>query len=114
MDNLNTKINELSIRMFGEFSIKSRHYTLTASKHSGLTSFLLLGYLISNKGNDITGEMLMDVLWPDGESNNPSGALRTLLHRTKKMLDLLRLTKKKTLFYEVIIFIHGIIVLTLT
>lgn len=87
MENITKKANDLKIRMFGEFSIKSEHYTLTASRQAGLTSFLLLGYLIANKGNDITGEMLMDVLWPDGESNNPSGALRTLLHRTKKMLE---------------------------
>lgn len=77
---------KLKIRMLGEFSIQNENNSLTASKQNGLTSFLLLGYLISNKGNDITSEMLIDILWPEGESNNPSGALRTLLHRTKKTL----------------------------
>ncbi|MCP1101795.1 DNA-binding SARP family transcriptional activator [Aequitasia blattaphilus] len=85
MKNNSTKY--LKISMFGEFSIKNEHHSLTASKQSGLTSFLLLGYLFSNKGNDITSDMLIDVLWPEGESNNPQGALRTLLHRTKKLLQ---------------------------
>ncbi|MCP1109352.1 AfsR/SARP family transcriptional regulator [Ohessyouella blattaphilus] len=77
----------ISVDMFGAFSVSNKNHSLLATGKSGLSSFLLLGYLLSNQGNDITSEMLIDVLWPDGESNNPAGALRTLMHRTKKLLE---------------------------
>lgn len=76
----------LKIKMFGEFSISNDNYTLATAKKSGLTNFLLIAYLLSNKGNHITSEALIDVLWPTGKTANPSGALRTLVYRIRKEL----------------------------
>ena len=76
----------LKIKLFGEFSISNDFYSLSTSKKSGLTNFLLLSYLISNKGNHITSEALIDMLWPSGKTANPGGALRTLIYRIRKDL----------------------------
>lgn len=76
----------LQIKMFGEFSISNDFYSLSTAKKSGLTNFLLMAYLISNKGNHITSETLIDMLWPSGKTTNPGGALRTLIYRIRKDL----------------------------
>ena len=76
----------LKIKMFGDFSITNDFYSLSTSKKSGLTNFLLIAYLLSNKGNHITSETLIDMLWPSGQTANPGGALRTLLYRIRKDL----------------------------
>lgn len=81
-----TNSNILLVRMFGEFSMSNDIHTLNASSKNGKSSILLISYLLSNKGADITSDALFDLLWPDGESNNPAGALRTLCHRTRKLL----------------------------
>lgn len=85
-DNHN-RIPVIQIKMFGEFSLKNAEYEMVASKQNGLTGFLLIAYLLSNKGVDITTDSLIDVLWPTEKSTNPAGALRTLIYRTRKMLS---------------------------
>ena len=81
------ELEPLKIHMFGEFTIENSNYVMTTSKKSGLTSFLLTAYLIANRGTDITSDSLIDVLWPEGNINNPAGALRTLCYRTRKLLS---------------------------
>lgn len=76
----------LHIKMFGEVSISNAFYSLSTAKNGSLTNFLLIAYLLSNKGNHITSEVLIDMLWPSGKTANPSGALRTLIYRTRKEL----------------------------
>ncbi len=76
----------LQIKMFGEFSISNDFFSLSTTKKSGLTNFLLIAYLLSNKGNHITSESLIDMLWPSGKTANPNGALRTLTYRIRKEL----------------------------
>lgn len=83
---INFETDMLQINMFGEFSISNKNHSLTASKNSGLNSFLLIAYLLSNKSSDITSDVLIDMLWPEGNSDNPGGALRTLCYRTRKVL----------------------------
>ena len=46
---------------------------------------LLLQYLISQRGREITQNELIDLLWSD--SRNPANALKTLVHRTRAVLD---------------------------
>lgn len=76
----------LHIRMFGEFSITNTSHTLTVSNKMGLSSSLLLSFLLSNYGNEVTSDSLIDMLWPEDSSSNPGGALRTLTYRTRSML----------------------------
>jgi len=76
----------LRIKMFGEFSISNDYFSLSTTKKGGLNNFLLIAYLLSNKGNHITSEALIDMLWPSDKTANPSGALRTLIYRTRKEL----------------------------
>ena len=86
MPDQNDNPQTLQIKMFGEFSISNNFYSLSTAKKGGLTNFLLMSYLLSNKGNHTTSETLIDMLWPSGKNANPSGALRTLIYRIRKDL----------------------------
>ena len=76
----------LQLKMFGEFSISNEHFSLATTKKNGLSNFLLIAYLVSNRGNHITTESLIEMLWPTEKASNPSGALRTLIYRVRKDL----------------------------
>ena len=78
---------ELTINMFGEFSIVNESYSLVTSKTKSPQLNMLLSYLIANKDTDVTKDKLIDVLWPEGDSNNPSGALRNLVYRARNELS---------------------------
>lgn len=77
--------NKIHITMFGQFSISYRDKRLCENEYRGSKMILLLEYLISQRGREITQNELIDLLWSD--SKNPANALKTLVHRTRAMLD---------------------------
>ena len=76
----------LSIRLFGEFSIKSPYYEFRTSASNSSQLTLLLSYLIVNQGTEISKDKLADVLWPDENIKNYTGSLRNLVYRARKEL----------------------------
>lgn len=44
-------------------------------------------YLILQRGRPVPHAELLDALWSDRESRNPATALRTLLHRYRRMVE---------------------------
>lgn len=77
--------NKIHITMFGQFSISYRDKRLCENEYRGSKMISLLEYLISQRGREITQNELIDLLWSD--SKNPANALKTLVHRTRAMLD---------------------------
>ena len=77
--------NKIHITMFGQFSISYRGKRLCENEYRGSKMISLLEYLISQRGREITQNELIDLLWSD--SKNPANALKTLVHRTRAMLD---------------------------
>lgn len=73
----------LQIRMLGEFLIENENYMFPQTKKRNLQLGMLLAYLISNRSVDTTKGKLIEILWPDEESNNPEGALRNLIYRAR-------------------------------
>lgn len=47
----------------------------------------LLAYMVSHREKDMTAQELIDVLWPDDQSDNPSGALKNLMYRLRKLMN---------------------------
>lgn len=79
----------LKLRFFGGFSIKSTHHELTVSTSSGSQIALLIAFLISNGHQSVSKNMLIEALWPrDAAQRDMTGALRTLIYRTRKELSL--------------------------
>ena len=77
--------NKIHITMFGQFSISYRDKRLCENEYRGSKMILLLEYLIAQRGREITQNELIDLLWSD--SKNPANALKTLVHRTRAVLD---------------------------
>lgn len=77
--------NKIHITMFGQFSIAYHDKRLCENEYRGSKMILLLEYLIAQRGREITQNELIDLLWSD--SRNPANALKTLVHRTRAVLD---------------------------
>lgn len=75
------------VNMLGEFSISIGGKTITDQSNQAKKPWSLLEYLISFRSRDIPSEELMDLFWNDEASSNPSGALKTLMFRVRKLLD---------------------------
>lgn len=81
----------LKINMLGEFSIGSADgkARITDQNNRSKKSLALLEYLITFRNREISQNELLDLLWPEGEADEPVNTLKTLLHRTRASLDAL-------------------------
>lgn len=79
---------KIRIYTLGEFSIKYRNVTVSDQDNRSKKIWVLLEYLITFHNKEISSSTLIDLLWPEGTSNvDPANALKTLLHRTRKILE---------------------------
>lgn len=76
----------LYIKMLGEFSIKNGYNNFTHINNKSIQITRLLSYLIANKDTEVSKDKLIDVLWPEENAANPSGALRNLVYRARQIL----------------------------
>lgn len=76
----------LTISTFGEFSISYNNKSIGDKNIRSKKSCILLAYLITHRKNSVTQIELFDALWKENESDNPLGALKTLLSRTRTTL----------------------------
>jgi DNA-binding SARP family transcriptional activator len=77
--------------MFGQFSIT--HTTDKASMaiidqiSASRRLWVFLAYLISHRSSPVPQDQLIDVLWNGEETEDPVNALKTLLHRARRLLE---------------------------
>ncbi|MEG2507087.1 MAG: hypothetical protein RSA93_05385, partial [Longicatena sp.] len=76
----------LNIRLLGEFMIENEYNKFPKDRKKSTQVIILLAYLIVFRGTMITKNRLIEVLWPNDESDNPEGALRNLIYRARKEL----------------------------
>ncbi len=75
------------VNMLGGFSISMGDRTIVDQNNQAKKPWSLLEYLITFRGRDIPVEELIDLFWKDEASNNPAGALKTLMFRVRKLLE---------------------------
>lgn len=75
------------VNMLGGFSITIGDKTVTDQNNQAKKPWSLLEYLITFRDRDIPVEELIDLFWKDDASNNPGGALKTLMFRVRKLLE---------------------------
>lgn len=94
--------SHLTINMFEEFSIAHGEFIIMDKLNRSRKMWNLLGYLISNKDRAISCTELIDLLWAEDESKDPSTALKVLVHRTRLTLEKLHLEKdiSPILYYQ--------------
>lgn len=84
-----TKMIELPmihVHMLGEFRISAAEKTISDQNNHSKKLWNLLEYLITYRNKEIAQSDLIDLLWGEDESANPTGALKTLMHRVRNML----------------------------
>jgi DNA-binding SARP family transcriptional activator len=58
-------------------------------------------YLILHRDREIAHKELIDVMYPEGESDNPGNALKTLIHRIRSALDTLKFLDRRRMILNV-------------
>lgn len=77
----------LHFRMLGTCSICFKEHTLRTTDSHSKKIWILLFYMLLNRNREISQAEYIDLLWKKGKITNPTGALKTLMHRLRKFLD---------------------------
>lgn len=85
------------IKLFGGCQIRVGTVVINEQTHQSRKPWLLLEYLIYNHDRMISSSELIQVLWNDGELTNPVNALKTLVLRSRKLLEPLGLPPQSLL-----------------
>ncbi len=79
----------IKVNMLGEFSLCGRDGLCAVSDQSSRSRKVLslLEYVIVFRAREISQGEIIDLLWPDGDAEEPANTLKTLLHRARSLLD---------------------------
>lgn len=84
---MNNQESIIRVNMLGRFSISLGDKEIVDQNNQAKKPWSLLEYLITFRGRDIPVEELIDLFWKNERSNNPAGALKTLMFRVRKLLE---------------------------
>lgn len=79
----------LDVRLFGEFAMRYGNHVLTGNVGRSKKVWMLIQYLLANRGKEIPQERLMEDLWPEEEYDNPFNTLKNLIYRARTVLKTL-------------------------
>ena len=77
---------ELRVQTFGSFQMADGEKTLTAKNIRSEMMLRLLTYMVCHRAKNLTVQELIEVLWSEDESDNPTGALKNLMYRLRSLL----------------------------
>lgn len=79
----------IKVNMLGEFSILNDAGDCAISDRNNRSKkvLTLLEYLITFRTREVSQTELIELLWPEGNSDEPANTLKTLLHRARAALD---------------------------
>lgn len=75
------------VQMFGGFRMTINGITITDQTNQSKKPWSILEYLITFRNREVSSGELIDLIWSDSQSVNPNGALKTLVFRTRRLLD---------------------------
>lgn len=76
-----------AVQMFGGFHMTINDITISDSSSQAKKPWSILEYLITFHNREIASSELIDLIWSARESSNPGGALKTLVFRSRKLLE---------------------------
>ena len=88
------------VHTLGGFSIEAGGNVINDSSNQSKKPWALLEYLIIFQKKDISPAELVQVVWPDDPGVNPAGALKTLMFRSRKLLEPLDIPPQKLLIQQ--------------
>ncbi len=75
----------VQISLLGGFRLAAGDKSIDDSIGRTRQLWNLLGYLIAFRHKTVSQESLIDMLWPDGKSENPANALKNLVYRIRSI-----------------------------
>ena len=79
-------MNSLQIQTFGYLKVFGSEGTLDEKEIRSVMVSKLLVYIIFHRKKALTVQELCEVLWQEGGSDNPAGALKNLVYRLRMCL----------------------------
>lgn len=89
----------LYINMLGEFTLRYGENVISDQEGRSKKLWLLIEYLVTFRGKEISQNDLIDLLWPDDSNGNPANTLKTLVHRARTMVAGLEYENTKNIIY---------------
>ncbi len=78
-------MSAVTITMLGEFSVSYRDKTVKEKDLRGTKVWTLMQYLVAHRERELSQNELIELLWTE-KSKNPANALKTLVHRLRRLL----------------------------
>ena len=88
------------VQTLGGFSIKTGDLQINDNRNQSKKPWALLEYLIVFQKKEISPAELIHIIWADETGSNPSGALKTLMFRSRKLLEPLGISPQKLLVQQ--------------
>lgn len=82
---------DVNIRFFGRFEIENRWGKIDKPRANRANSWLLLKYLLCNRGREVEQDELLDAVLPGGAASDTGSNARVRLVRARKALEPLQL-----------------------
>lgn len=79
--------NILQAKMFGKFELTYGDKQISCTGSRSKLLWNLVAYLLCHKGEPVSSEELIPIIWKYEKNDNPAGAMRTAIHRTRSMLS---------------------------
>ena len=101
---MDTSANEaqqtIYVKTLGGFSITVDGKEISDNNNQSKKPWSLLEYLVVFQKKDISVNELIETIWPDDPGGNPGGALKTLMFRSRKLLDPLGIPPQRLLVQQ--------------
>lgn len=78
---------KIQVQFFGHFQVICAGKSITEQSSRTRRPWSLLQYLMVNRHKPLARQQLMEVLWPDGESDQPEKALENLVYRVRALFS---------------------------
>ncbi len=75
------------VQMLGGFSVTYNDNSINDQSSQSKKPWNILEYLITFRDRDIPSSELIDLIWSEKQGVNPGGALKTLIFRSRKLLE---------------------------
>ena len=76
----------LYVHMFGKLSLTYAGKQISCNSNRSKLIWNILAYLLCHRGEFVSTEELISVIWKQEKNDNPAGAMRTAIHRARTML----------------------------
>ena len=90
-------MNNLSaqVQMLGGFRLTIGDISITNKVQQAKKPWTILEYLVYYHSREIPSDELVGIIWPEDNNVNPANALKTLIFRTRKLLEPFKLSTQQ-------------------